>query len=201
MRIERIEITNFASLAKVELTDLPNLVVFVGKNSSGKSNVIDALALLFTEFGNDLDRNLGNLDDLQHIFHGYVTDVIPNPTISVLVTMSAEEWAEVLSVDEPSVHDWSDTEILLEKSIVRTEGSVRWVTASVKLGNVDLVRNGGFEQDVIHVRDGNNEEPPLLVPVDHFYEKLTKLMQSSFEVITPRIVHVPGQIDFRNDQR
>ena len=183
MRIERIEITNFASLAKVELTDLPNLVVFVGKNSSGKSNVIDALALLFTEFGNDLDRNLGNLDDLQHIFHGYVTDVIPNPTISVLVTMSAEEWAEVLSVDEPSVHDWSDTEILLEKSIVRTEGSVRWVTASVKLGNVDLVRNGGFEQDVIHVRDGNNEEPPLLVPVDHFYEKLTKLMQSSFEVI------------------
>ena len=183
MRIERIEIKNFASMANIELADLPNLVVFVGKNSAGKSNIIDALELMFLEFGNDLDRELGDPEAYQHLFHGYITDVSPNPTISVLVTLSPEEWAEALSVDEHLVLDWGDTKLLLEKNILVEDGNVHWVTASLKVGGLDLVKNGRFTQDVVHISDQPDDEQPLLAHADNFYYKLTDLLQRSFEVI------------------
>jgi len=50
MKISEIRIKNFESLKDVTLSDLGNLVVLIGKNSSGKSNVLDALYLFFKEF-------------------------------------------------------------------------------------------------------------------------------------------------------
>ena len=56
MKIHSISIENFKSFGKVELVDLPNLVVLIGKNSSGKSNLIDSLELLFTCFPDQPNR-------------------------------------------------------------------------------------------------------------------------------------------------
>ena len=51
MKVKHFRVQNFTSLIDIDLTNLPDLVVFIGKNSSGKSNLIDALALLLTNFG------------------------------------------------------------------------------------------------------------------------------------------------------
>ena len=73
MRVKHLKVQNFMSLVDVDLSDLPNLVAFIGKNSSGKSNVIDALALLFFEFGPALRRELGGTHEFQHLFPDHIT--------------------------------------------------------------------------------------------------------------------------------
>lgn len=45
MRIEHLLIEDFRSIRSVELTEIPDIAVFYGKNGSGKSNVLDAIEL------------------------------------------------------------------------------------------------------------------------------------------------------------
>jgi predicted ATPase len=46
MRIKKLHIRNFKSLVDFELSDLPQVAVFVGPNASGKSNIFEALEFL-----------------------------------------------------------------------------------------------------------------------------------------------------------
>lgn len=50
MRIRKLRIRNFRSLRDVELDSLGDISVFIGKNSTGKSNLVEALALFFDYF-------------------------------------------------------------------------------------------------------------------------------------------------------
>lgn len=49
MRIREIEIKNFRSLRHVKLENLGDLVILIGRNGSGKSNVLEALELFFAD--------------------------------------------------------------------------------------------------------------------------------------------------------
>jgi hypothetical protein len=49
MKIRAIEIKNYRSLRDIKMTELGDLVILVGKNSSGKSNVLEALELFFAD--------------------------------------------------------------------------------------------------------------------------------------------------------
>ena len=50
LRIFAFSVKNYRSLHNVELNNLGNFVVFIGKNSSGKSNLLEAMNLFFTDF-------------------------------------------------------------------------------------------------------------------------------------------------------
>ena len=118
MRIKSLKVQNFTSLADIDLPDLPNLVVFIGKNSSGKSNLIDALALLFSEFGTDLQRDLGAVDAFQHLFYQHDVHVSPSPEITATITLTTTEWAEVLATDqETASREEEDVEVVLQKRL------------------------------------------------------------------------------------
>ena len=47
MRFDRLLIENFRSIRSVELTEIPDIAVFYGENGSGKSNVLDAIELVW----------------------------------------------------------------------------------------------------------------------------------------------------------
>ena len=47
MRIKKIIIENFKSIDHLEITDLSNLNIFIGKNDAGKSNILDAIDIIF----------------------------------------------------------------------------------------------------------------------------------------------------------
>src|SRR4051794_38728830 len=55
MKIRSLNIQNFRSLANVSL-NLKDLVAFVGRNDAGKSNVLDALELLFEGTASDIRK-------------------------------------------------------------------------------------------------------------------------------------------------
>ena len=50
MKIEQLHFRNFRSLREVDLDDLSDLNVLVGKNSSGKSNILEGISFLFDNF-------------------------------------------------------------------------------------------------------------------------------------------------------
>lgn len=50
MKIKNVEIKNFRSLKDIKLEEIGNLCVLLGKNSSGKSNILEAIHLIFSEF-------------------------------------------------------------------------------------------------------------------------------------------------------
>ncbi|MBF0394664.1 MAG: AAA family ATPase, partial [Alphaproteobacteria bacterium] len=72
MRIEKLEITNFRGIERLEMQQLKDCVVIAGQNGAGKSCIFDAIRLLksyygmyftgelnswFNEFGIDFQRN------------------------------------------------------------------------------------------------------------------------------------------------
>lgn len=62
MQIESIQIKNFRSLRNVQLFGLENLTVLIGKNSSGKSNLLEALGIFFDDFA-VIGGNTAGLDE------------------------------------------------------------------------------------------------------------------------------------------
>ena len=50
MQFKNVKIQNYRSLRSIELKDLSNLVILVGKNSSGKTNLLEALWLFSKDF-------------------------------------------------------------------------------------------------------------------------------------------------------
>ncbi|MGD0645756.1 MAG: AAA family ATPase [Candidatus Bathyarchaeia archaeon] len=61
MKIRSIEIKNYKSLHDVKMTELGNMIILIGKNGSGKSNIMEALELFFTDI--DLQNNSAKLLD------------------------------------------------------------------------------------------------------------------------------------------
>lgn len=49
MKIRAVEIRNYRSLQNIRMTELGDLVILIGKNSSGKSNILEALELFFAD--------------------------------------------------------------------------------------------------------------------------------------------------------
>lgn len=178
MKIKHISVQNFKSLIDVELPDLPDLVVFIGKNSSGKSNLIDALNLLFTEFGDEVDRGLGSQDDFQHLFPSHDTQVSQPPEISATVTLTYEEWARLLSIDLDAARSLETSPLRVSKRIVNTDGELRWKTHEIVTQTFEVVLGG----EVLS-RDVSNIPGPIEQGTQEVLSQLSELMRSSFQVI------------------
>jgi len=50
MKIRGFEIRNYRSLKELKMDDLGNFIILIGKNGSGKSNILEALELFFSDF-------------------------------------------------------------------------------------------------------------------------------------------------------
>ena len=153
MNIRRLSIRNFTSLANVVLADLPGLVILLGKNSSGKSNLIDALGLLFNEFGTDLDRDLGPAEAYQHLFANYDTNLAAPPEIAATLTLTSDDWATIWDPSGEVPPPDECQAMYLSKQLVIDEGRVIWRTDEVSWMDVSgevtqLVKNGQPGEDI-----------------------------------------------------
>jgi recombinational DNA repair ATPase RecF len=82
MRIETLWIEKFKNLRNFEITFENYLTtVFIGRNGTGKSNLIEAIAIIFR----DLDLEMKNSDSLQFEYYieyecrGYKIEIDANP--------------------------------------------------------------------------------------------------------------------------
>ncbi|MEY2912138.1 MAG: hypothetical protein RLZZ184_1447 [Cyanobacteriota bacterium] len=54
MRIEELHLQNFRGFRELKLTLPPDLAVFIGVNGSGKSSILDSIAILLSQFVADV---------------------------------------------------------------------------------------------------------------------------------------------------
>ena len=191
MIIKSLRVRNFTSLVDVDLHNLPNLVVFIGKNSSGKSNLIDALTLLFTEFGTDLERHLGDPENYQHLFPQNDISVDPPPEISAGISLTPEEFDFLFGVDEGSWRELEQFEgfhLSLTKRIVATAHDVYWTTYDISLINKDvdfeIVRDGEVPQSNFLAEMLLGVSPDDVVSwTDEVLGRLADLLKSKIQAI------------------
>jgi predicted ATPase len=67
LELQTIRIKNYKTLKDVEITNLSNLVAFIGKNLSGKSNLFDCLVFLCEGTRNDLQTAIENREGWREI--------------------------------------------------------------------------------------------------------------------------------------
>jgi len=138
MRLCTAQIENFKSLRTVkELDGLGDLTVFIGSNSSGKSNILEALNLFFSQF----QAVSGKTSDLApHLWHGKVT------TRPITFTMTIElDDSECNDILTPVVLERlkkkspdSHSTLVVERKILNQTGN--WRTEILKLGDTTLVK-------------------------------------------------------------
>lgn len=123
MKINKIKIHNWRSIKDIEI-DFQDMMIFIGQNNHGKSNILSALLFFFGEIPcSDLDFNRGsnelyvevtfsNLDDADKItFKKYVT---VNNTIKVKKQIVKGESSEYHGYCQIPNEDWLKEEKIAE---------------------------------------------------------------------------------------
>ena len=98
MRILKMQVNNYKSLKSVEV-EFGNQTILIGKNSSGKTNFLEALHLFFHEFPSTGTKNVGGTPD--YLWHSRETR---NP-IRLIITfkLSKREYDQIFTSDLESI--------------------------------------------------------------------------------------------------
>ena len=203
MNLHQLSITNFTSLREVNLTDVPDLVILIGKNSSGKSNLLDAIALLMLQFGSSIEQGLGSLDEYQHLFPDNDVDVSPPPTILATMLLGHEEAAEILGfqdftnddgereqyanllgIDASEISESDPVELLAEKRLLVSGNSVSWKTSYLKFGPYLIAASGTMVVNGERMQIPDDVADQIAgVDRNEFMVRLDDFLKSRFQVI------------------
>lgn len=138
MKIRAVEIRNYRSLQNIRMTELGDLVILIGKNSSGKSNILEALELFFADLNLQSDyaktfpattwydkRNQRPMDFI-------ITLEVDNQDLSSIFT---EDICKRLNIE--------DVSIVGNRFCIHRRIEVNmWKNVESKLGEFFTIRNG-----------------------------------------------------------
>lgn len=71
MQLKKFEIENYRSLKKVSISEFDQTTIFYGTNNAGKSNILNALELIFRR---KQKLNEGNLTEVENFYQGDIPD-------------------------------------------------------------------------------------------------------------------------------
>ena len=175
MKIEAVHIRNYRSLRDVKLEGLGNLVILIGPNSSGKSNILEALYRFFTEISAEsipptsMDKYLW--------FDGNYKEPI---MISATLKLGEEDCKEIFPMNSIEVKEMfgeNYQQLKIYRKIIRDGG---WRTEVIAWGDILLVMDGKIKS-VIQLHNGellfNNE-------IEVIVRKIIEKLKRSFKLIT-----------------
>lgn len=131
MRIRKIRIKNFRSLRDVALEDIEDFNVLIGKNNSGKSNVLESLALFFSEFA----LTGGTTSGLNEYFwfNKSITDPIE---FMITIELTDEECEHIFPEEMLKIvkarYQETYRQIFIHRKIINLQGT--WKTEFFNLG-------------------------------------------------------------------
>ncbi len=139
MRIGGVRIENYKSLKLVELTPLGNLTILAGKNSSGKSNLLEVLDQFFADLDGSLERTISGVNDSLW-FDNYTWRPI---SIRVDFVLDDDEKADfypewLLQRKSPP----TEPDLRIERTLSVEGANMALRTRLVSAGGVELVRDG-----------------------------------------------------------
>ena len=154
-------------------------MVFIGKNSSGKSNLLDALPLVFTDFRTTLEEDAGGINE--YLFFGH--DATSNNPCEIAIGLSLElsEWRELLGFDETLVDAVIPQKLELVKRLVPQGNNMIWQTFRVKLDDVEVISDAEYQRDQIDLDAA--DDVTYTVATATFLAQLAPFLQRNFAVV------------------
>ncbi len=171
MKITSFKVDNYRSLRRVSLENLGNLNVLVGRNSSGKSNILEAMRLFFSEFEPakgttaGLDEYVWSKGSTEPIVFELALDFIGEG----MPGLSGEDQAFLNSLLGSS----SSTTLRITRSLVSPQGV--WRTDSIEWGTISLVKD-----DVPQLSPDLNIDSPSL---DRLLMILAAIVRNRFRLV------------------
>lgn len=135
MKITEFHIRNFRSLRDIQLDGLAELNVLIGKNSAGKSNILEGLSFLFDNFS-PTGGSTGGLND-----HLWFNKQVQNPIeFSVKISLEEDDIRELLPGELLDYMAFANEDVgtlSFSRKVTGLQGI--WRTDSLKLGRLPLV--------------------------------------------------------------
>lgn len=141
MKIRRFRVKNYRSLHDVNLDEIGDLTILIGTNSSGKSNLLEAVMLFFNELDPAVQRNIGAIDE----YVWYDREFRNAIEFELTLELQREEVADFIPPEllkEIEVKDKNTLSIL--RTITGTPSAAIWNTEAVKFNNESLIEGGKF---------------------------------------------------------
>lgn len=140
LRINGFKIRNFKSLTDFSIESFSSLNLFIGRNGSGKSNILEALWLFFNTFGTSLEHEFTEAIDYLW-YEGEVSQPIWFHMDLILgneecQNIFSSEVCEVLGVDSRK-----EIEVHITRQLEGVPAK-KWRIVDLKFGNIQLVRKG-----------------------------------------------------------
>jgi predicted ATP-dependent endonuclease of OLD family len=131
MKIRKISIQRFKSLKKVSLEDIGDLIILIGANGSGKSNLLEALTLFFNELNFDTtEKSIGNLDK----YFWFGRNDRQSIEFEIVIELNKDEIKDMLPEGSKETYRVGDEGRLTIKRAIRgPANSATWGIASAEL--------------------------------------------------------------------
>jgi putative ATP-dependent endonuclease of OLD family len=187
MKIQNIRIRNFRSLHDISLDSIGNLSVLIGKNSSGKSNVLEALVLFF----NDFAITGGTTAGLNEYFW-YNRETSDPIEFTVTIKLNESECREIFPEDilkfirknPKNIYD----EVIITRQIINVQGA--WKTEALQWAELPLIKSDVTttpEQftKVLSKKTAEGISLPQVTPqmLSTIFTKITEKIKGRFKLI------------------
>ena len=202
MKVQRIELRRFKSIREIILPEhnsgkvLENLIVLIGRNSSGKTNLLEAIDYFFREFDPAFERAIGAVNP--ELWHGRET-------------AEPIEWDVTLKLEESEVRDLfgkdisrifegvtDNDQVKVVRRISATPQDMRWQTCELSIGNISLVINGEAVavEEIMKILNVTEDVPTELV--QSVLSNLSVLLKAQFKYIGAARDNVQSAPSFGN---
>ena len=190
-----INIKNFRSLRDVKLDEVNDLNILVGKNSCGKSNLLEGLDLFFSEFALVGGTTTG-LDP----FFWYNKGTTKPIEFIVLIQLTDFECDEIFPQEilkmVKKIHPETFNQLKIHRKIINLQGA--WNTESLAWANVPLVKNN---KPLSSLKPATTPPKPLRILItpemlSHIHKGITQMIKNRFQLV-PQIRDVKSPITYR----
>jgi len=187
MKIQNIGIKNFRSLRDVSLDSVGNLSVLIGKNSSGKSNILEALVLFFNDFAITGGTTAG-LNE--YFWHNRQTSDPIEFTITIKLDESEcrgifpEDILKFVKEKFENIYD----ELAITRQIINVQGT--WKTETLQWAELPLIKSDAtITPEQLTKVLSEKITPPASLPqvtpqmLSTIFTKITEKIKGKFKLI------------------
>jgi len=199
MKIREFQVQNFRSLKNVSLENIGDLGVFIGGNSSGKSNLLEAMWLFFNEFDPSPQRNVGSVNDYIWFKRRFEEPI----QLKLALDVSKDELMKILPEQIYNLMTLKDTNRLeIARQITGTATAASWSTKSVRVDEQDLIKDGQFVFKFEEPKTEAQASQPKVPPAELYgriLQNLSQMLKGKFKVVLAarNAVGSPGRLGDR----
>lgn len=179
IRLCDFRVKNYKSFRNAKIEDLSSLTVLIGANGSGKTNLLEAMHLFFSQFTSNSGVSIPLSED-----HWHRSAVDKPIQFDVVLSLSRSELKQVLGsfVDETDLDRTQDKAKNLSVSVSIEKGGV-WSIRNLRVLDTSLIRKGKSVKS-----DDLKRNPDSPLPLS-----IVQLIHSVGEGITgPRLYGIPS---------